>query len=188
MKSLVADLDLCAYQERAPKSAKTKAKLNIHALDLSTTKPTGVVAGAVSYPTRRTSLPLLWPASPFPFPWMLIEMNRVLKLRKSPLMYLTCNMLLLRILAGRILEDVTDVPSATIAPPPAITVPPLASTTNDSLHVSEITDPPTSVTIELPTESPPQTDEPINVDEEAPPMILHYFRYPEAESPIMKMI
>ncbi|KAL0788977.1 LOW QUALITY PROTEIN: hypothetical protein Bca101_005223 [Brassica carinata] len=117
-------------------------------------------------------------------------MNRVvLKLRKSPLMYLTSNMLLLRILAGRILEDanpkpvsptlpilsvkesVTDVPSATIAPPPAITGPPLASTTNDHFHVSEITDPPTSVTIELPTESPPQTDEPINVDEEAPPMV-----------------
>ncbi|KAG2293664.1 hypothetical protein Bca52824_040333 [Brassica carinata] len=64
-------------------------------------------------------------------------------------------MLLLRILAGRILED----------------GPPLASTTNDHFHVSEITDPPTSVTIELPTESPPQTDEPINVDEEAPPMV-----------------
>ncbi|KAG2252181.1 hypothetical protein Bca52824_082317 [Brassica carinata] len=37
--------------------------------------------------------------------------------------------------------------------------------------VGERINPPTSVTIELPTESPPQTDEPINVDEEAPPMV-----------------
>ncbi|KAG2331009.1 hypothetical protein Bca52824_002189 [Brassica carinata] len=63
-----------------------------------------------------------------------------------------------------------DVPSAAIAPLPAITDPPPASTTNDHLPVSEITDPPT-VTIEFPPESPPQTDELINVDEKAPPMV-----------------